>query len=352
MCMTWQKTVKQIEPLSDAWLEKARQRLDSLTKPRGSLGRLEEIAARVVSIRQEERPVLDKKDVFVFAGDHEVVSEGVSAYPQEVTGLMVRNFLAGGAAINVLARCAGAGVSIVDIGMKEELEAAEGLFRKNVKRGAANIARGPAMTLQEAEEAIGVGIEMAEMAWARGARMVGTGEMGIGNTTPSSALFSALLPAPVSEVTGKGTGLDEEGLKGKIKVIKKALEINKGGLDDPLSALAALGGLEIAGICGLCLGGAARRMVVVVDGFISSAGALAAMRLHPLVREYLIFSHCSFEKGHQTFFEKEGLRPIFDLDLRLGEGTGAALAMQVIENAVKMYNDMATFEEVGIEPGA
>jgi len=350
--MMWEKTVKQIEPLSDEWLEKARQRLDNLTKPRGSLGRLEEMAARVVAIRQEERPVLEKKDVFVFVGDHEVVSEGVSAYPQEVTGLMVRNFLAGGAAINVLARCAGAGVSVVDMGMKEELEAAEGFLRKNVKRGAANIARGPAMTLREAEEAIGVGIEMAERARANGAVMVGTGEMGIGNTTPSSAIFSALLPARVAEVTGTGTGLDKQGLKGKIEVIEKALEVNSRDLNDPLSTLAALGGLEIAGICGLCLGGAARRMIVVVDGFISSAGALAAMRLNPLVKEYLIFSHCSFEKGHRTFFKKEGLRPIFDLNLRLGEGTGAALAMHVIEDSVKLYNEMATFEEVGIEPGA
>jgi len=350
--MMWQKTVKQIEPLSDEWLEKARQRLDNLTKPRGSLGRLEEMAARVVAIRQEERPVLEKKDVFVFVGDHEVVSEGVSAYPQEVTGLMVRNFLAGGAAINVLSRCADADVSVIDIGMKEDLQDAEGLIKRNVKRGAGNIVRGPAMNGEEAEKAIEVGIEMAERANGRGTVMIATGEMGIGNTTPSSAIFSALLPARVAEVTGTGTGLDEQGLKGKIEVIEKALEVNGGDLDDPLSTLAALGGLEIAGICGLCLGGAARRMIVVVDGFISSAGALAAMRLNPLVKEYLIFSHCSFEKGHRTFFEKEGLRPIFDLDLRLGEGTGAALAMQVIEDSVKIYNEMATFEEVGIEPGA
>jgi nicotinate-nucleotide--dimethylbenzimidazole phosphoribosyltransferase len=310
------------------------------------------MAAQVVAIRQEGRPHLEKKDVFVFVGDHDVVSEGVSAYPQEVTGLMVRNFMAGGAAINVLSRCAGADVSVIDIGMKEDLQDAKALIKRNVKRGAGNIARGPAMTREEAGRAIEVGIEMADRAHSRGTVMIATGEMGIGNTTPSSALFSALLPAPASEVTGTGTGLDEQGLKDKIKVIEKTLSVNGGDLDDPLLALAALGGLEIAGICGLCIGGAARRMIVVVDGFISSAGALAAMRLNPLVKEYLIFSHCSFEKGHRTFFEKEGLRPIFDLDLRLGEGTGAALAMQVIEDSVKIYNEMATFQEVGIEPGA
>jgi nicotinate-nucleotide--dimethylbenzimidazole phosphoribosyltransferase len=182
--------------------------------------------------------------------------------------------------------------------------------------------------------------------------MIATGEMGIGNTAPSSALFAALLPAKVIDVTGSGTGLDEGGLQHKVKVIEQALEINRKSLTDPISILATLGGLEIAAICGLCLGGGARRMIVVVDGFISSAGALVAMRLNPKVRDYLFFSHQSSEKGHDTFFRMEGLQPILDLGLRLGEGTGAGLAMQIIENAVKIHNEMATFEEVGIEPGA
>lgn len=346
------KTTKGIAPLSDKWLEKARERLDSLTKPRGSLGRLEEMAARVAAIRQEERPAVGKKEVFVFVGDHDVVSEGVSAYPQEVTGLMVSNFLAQGAAINVLARCVNAAVTVVDTGMKEDLADAPGFINRKVKRGAANICQGPAMTRDEAEAAIAVGIEMAEKAHARGTVMIATGEMGIGNTTPSAALFAALLPAPVAEVTGIGTGLDEAGLARKIGVIESALEVNRIEGTDPLSVLAALGGLEIAAICGLCLGGAARRMIVVVDGFISSAGALAAMRLAPQVKDYLFFSHQSLEKGHRAFFERIGQRPLLDLDLRLGEGTGAALAMQLISNAVAIYNEMATFEEVGIEPGA
>ena len=193
---------------------------------------------------------------------------------------------------------------------------------------------------------------MADRARSNGIVMIASGEMGIGNTTPSSAVFSALLPADVIDVTGKGTGLDENGLKHKVDVIKKALKNNQAYTHDPISTLAAVGGLEIAAICGLCLGGAALRMIVVVDGFISSAGALVAMRLNPTVKDYLFFSHQSFEKGHRAFFEKEGLRPILDLDLRLGEGTGAALAMQLIQDSVKIYNEMATFEEVGIKPGA
>lgn len=348
----WKQAQKQIQPISKGWLDTAWKRLDNLTKPRRSLGLLEEIAARVVAIREEERPLVSKKEVFVFAGDHEVVSEGISAYPQEVTGLMVRNLLAGGAGINVLARCASANVNIIDIGMKEDLQDAEDLIKRNVKRAAGNIARGPAMTREEAEKAIVVGIEMADRAYDNGTIMIATGEMGIGNTTPSSAVFAALLPAEVIDVTGTGTGLDEKGLKHKVAVIEQVLKTNRNSLGDPISVLSTVGGLEIAGICGLCLGGAARRMIVVVDGFISSAGALVAMRMNPAVRDYLFFSHQSSEKGHQTFFEKERLRPILNLDLRLGEGTGAALAMQIIENAIKIYNEMATFQEVGIEPGA
>ena len=333
-------------------MDKAKKRLDNLTKPRGSLGELEEISARVVAIAEEERPSIESKEVFVFVGDHGVVAEGVSAYPQEVTGLMVTNFLNGGAAINVLARCGDASVSVIDIGMKEDLPDSEGLIKKNVKRATGNIAAGLAMTREEAERAINVGIEMAEKAFSEGTFMIATGEMGIGNTTPSSALLAALLPAEVIHVTDRGTGLDDEGLQNKAKVIRKALDLNKASLDDPILALAAVGGLEIAGICGLCLGGAAHRMIVVVDGFISSAGALVAMRLNPRVKDYLFFSHRSSERGHQTFFATEGLRPILDLRLRLGEGTGAVLAMQIIENSLSIYNEMATFQEVGIEAGA
>jgi nicotinate-nucleotide--dimethylbenzimidazole phosphoribosyltransferase len=281
-----------------------------------------------------------------------VVSEGVSAYPQEVTALMVRNFLGGGAAINVLARCAGARVSVIDIGMKEDLDDAPGLIKRNVRRGAANIAKGPAMTEEEADRAINVGVEMAARARNNGAGLIGTGEMGIGNTTPSSAIFASLLQVSAEAVTGQGTGLSREGLTHKIEVIEKALSVNPKGPDDPFGTLAGLGGLEIAGICGLCLGGAAHRIPVVVDGFISTAGALVAMRLNPAVKSYLFFSHRSAEKGHRRFFQEEGIRPILDLELRLGEGTGSAIAMQIIDDALKIYHDMATFSDIGIEPGA
>jgi len=350
--MNVEETLKRIRPVSESWTAKARERLDSLTKPRGSLGVMEDLAARFAAIRQQIPVVIPSKEVVVFAGDHDVVSEGVSAYPQEVTKLMVQNFLQGGAGINVLARCAGAEISIVDIGMKEAIPDAPALIAHNVRRGAGNILRGPAMTLEEAEKAVSIGIDMAESAAKRGTGIIATGEMGIGNTTPSSALFASLLSLPVREVTGRGTGLDEEGLIHKIGIIEKALEVNRDRLKDPMSTLAAIGGLEIAGICGLCLGGAANQMAVVVDGFISSAGAMVAMRLNPDVRDYLFFSHQSVEVGHRVFYEREGIRPILNLDLRLGEGTGAALAMQVIECALRVFNEMATFEDVGIEPGA
>jgi nicotinate-nucleotide--dimethylbenzimidazole phosphoribosyltransferase len=348
----WKQAIERTQPLATDWLDRARMRLDSLTKPRGSLGFLEKIAERVVAIRQEEIPVLGKREVFVFVGDHGVVSEGVSAYPQEVTAAMVKNFLSGGAAINVLARCVGAQVSVIDIGMTEDLQNAPGLIQRKVRRGTGNIARGPAMTVEEAEKAMDVGVEMAEEAYTRGTSMIATGDMGIGNTTPSSALFSALLPSDVASMVGKGTGLDQQGVQHKVHVVERGLKANHACMGEPLATLAAVGGLEIAGICGLCLGGAARRMVVVVDGFISTAGALVAMRLNPVVQDYLFFSHQSSETGHRIFFQKEGIRPILDLDLRLGEGTGAALVMHLIEDAVRIYNEMATFEEAGIAPGA
>jgi nicotinate-nucleotide--dimethylbenzimidazole phosphoribosyltransferase len=346
------KTTDAIKPVSKEWIDKAFKRLDSLTKPTRSLGKLEEMAARYVAIRQEERPKALKKRIMVFAGDHGVVAEGVSAYPAEVTGLMVKNFIGGGAAINVLARRAGADVEIIDIGVATDPGELPGLLRKNVRRGTANMAKGPAMTKDEAVLAIEVGIERADKAAADGVSIVATGDMGIGNTTPSAALFAVWLGLPVVELTGPGTGLDSKGVTTKITVIEKAIAINKKACGNPLDTLAALGGLEIAGICGLCLGAAARRMAVVVDGFISSAGAIAAMRICPQVKDYLFFSHMSAEPGHRKFFQSERLSPILDLGLRLGEGTGAAMAMQIIEDGVAIYNEMATFADVGITPGA
>lgn len=347
-----EKIVGEIEPVSQEWIDKAYERLDSLTKPKRSLGYLEELAARYVAIREEEKPKIGGKRVFVFVGDHKVVEEGVSAYPAEVTGLMVMNFVKGGAAINVLARRACAEVEVIDIGVAQDPGEHPGLVRQNVKRGADNIAKGPAMTIEEAMKAIEIGLERAAKAVDSGVTILITGDMGIGNTTPAAALCAKYLDLPASELVGPGTGLDKDGVAHKVKVVERALEINKNACTGPLETLAALGGLEIAGICGLCLGAASRRMSVVVDGFISTAGALAAMRLCPAAKDYMFFAHMSAEPGHWKFFEREGLRPILDLNMRLGEGTGAVIATQIIEDAVAVYNEMATFEDAGITPGA
>ncbi|MDD4869763.1 MAG: nicotinate-nucleotide--dimethylbenzimidazole phosphoribosyltransferase [Kiritimatiellae bacterium] len=345
-------TIDEIKPVSKESIAKAYERLDSLTKPKRSLGYLEELAARYVAIRGEIRPIFRGKKVFVFAGDHKVVEEGVSAYPADVTGLMVMNFIHGGAAINVLARCAGAEVEIIDIGMAKDPGNLKGLLRLNVKRSADNIAKGPAMTIYEAKKAVSVGIERLNFAANTGVTLVATGEMGIGNTTPAAALYAAYLGLPVSELVGPGTGLDVQGIAKKTKIIEKALEVNRSRCTGPIETLAALGGLEIAGICGLCLGAAARRIPVVVDGYISTAGALVAMTICPAAKDYMFFSHMSAEPGHKKFFETENLRPVLDLGMRLGEGTGAVMAMQIIQDAVAIYNEMATFADVGITPGA
>jgi len=343
-----------IRPVSEKWLNKAKERLDSLVKPKASLGILEDIAARIVAIKRQERPSLDKRAVFIFAGDHGVVAEGISAYPQEVTSGMVKNFLKGVAAINVLAKAAGALVYVVDIGVKGDIdEESPYLLKRKIKKGTDNITKGPAMSMEEARKAISVGIEMADMAKTNGMEMIATGDMGIGNTTPSAALFCTFLEHNPEDIVGKGTGIDEITLKKKINAVKKAINVNKGLLEnkDPLSILSALGGLEIAGICGLCLGGAKNGLIVLVDGFIACAGALVAMKMSPKVRNYLFFCHMSDEKGHKIFFEEIKEKPILSLRMRLGEGTGAVLAMHIIDSALRIYNEMATFEEVGIEPG-
>lgn len=352
MSMSIEEAKQRIEPVKDENLAQAKTRLDSLTKPLGSLGLLEEMAARYAGFRGTEKPQVGDKKVFVFAGDHGVVEEGVSAYPAEVTGLMVTNFTMGGAAINVLARRAGAEVEVIDIGVATDPGDQQGLIAGNIKRGTDNMTKGPAMSIDEATRAIELGIERAELAAEAGVTVAATGEMGIGNTTPAAAIMSAILDLPVEDVVGPGTGLDSDGVAKKAEVIKKALEVNADKLTGPLEILAAVGGMEIAGICGLCLGAAASKMAVLVDGYISTAGALVAMKLCPAVKDYLFFSHMSAEPGHRKFFESEGLRPVLDLGLRLGEGTGAAIAMQILEDAVAIYNEMATFEDMGITPGA
>ena len=322
--------------------------LNDLTKPLGSLGRLEEIARQYCLVTGTAKPRMGKKRICCFAGDHGVADEGVSAFPRAVTPQMVMNMLSGGAAINVLSRHAGADLVVVDVGVDDPLEHAQGLCRRKVRRGTDNMTRGPAMSLQEAEQAVTVGIELAKAAQKDGVTLIGTGDMGIANTTPATALFAAYTGCSVESITGRGTGIDDARLRHKIAVIQKALDVNRAQMTTPLGILAAVGGFEIAGICGLALGAAACRMPVVVDGFISSAGALAACRICPAVKDYLFFSHLSQELGHKVVLQQIKARPILDLDMRLGEGTGAALAMLVIEGAVKIYNEMATFSSAGV----
>lgn len=343
-----QDLISSIRPVDKNLESKIIHHLDDLTKPPGSLGKLEQIAVKYCLMIGSDKPHLGAKKIFTFGADHGVADEGVSAFPKVVTQQMVMNMLAGGAAINVLAQHAGAELAVVDMGVDWPQEEKSGLINRSVRAGTANMALGPAMSVEEAEQALLVGVELAEKAADDGFTLLGTGEMGIANTTPSAALFAALLPCPVEEVTGRGTGVDDQGLQHKIKIIKQSLVVNKERISSPLETLAAVGGLEIAGICGLILGAAARRLPVIVDGFISSAGALVACRMNPAVRDYLFFSHLSQEAGHQTFFNLFEVQPILDLGFRLGEGTGAAMAMPVIEAAIKIYNEMATFSSAGI----
>ncbi len=343
-----QGVISSIQLVDKSLQPKIIHHLDDLTKPPGSLGKLEQIALKYCLMTGSDKPQLGAKKIFTFGADHGVADEGVSAFPKVVTQQMVMNMLDGGAAINVLAKHAGAELAVVDMGVDWPQEEKQGLINRSVRAGTANMAVGPAMTVEEAEQALLVGVKLAETAADEGFTLLGTGEMGIANTTPSAALFAALLPCPVEEVTGRGTGVDDQRLQHKIKIIKQALIVNKEWLNSPLETLAAVGGLEIAGICGLILGAAACRLPVIVDGFISSAGALVACRMNPAVKDYLFFSHLSQEAGHQTFFNLFEALPILDLEFRLGEGTGAVMAMPIIEAAIKIYNEMATFSSAGI----
>ncbi len=331
----------------------ARARQDTLTKPPGSLGRLEELSIQLAAITGQLRPSVARKAVIVMAADHGVTAEGVSAYPAEVTPQMVLNFLRGGAAINVLAQQAGARVVVVDIGVATDIESTEtleatSLRRRKISRGTQNIARGPAMTRAQADAAITEGIDVVYAEIANGLDLAATGDMGIGNTTASAAIVAALTGAPVAQVTGRGTGVDDAGLARKVAIIERALSANQPDPHDALDVLSKVGGLEIAGLVGVILGAAAHRIPVVIDGFISGAAALVAVGLAPDVKPYLIASHQSVEIGHRVVLERLGLRPLLDLNLRLGEGTGAALAFHLVEAAARILNEMATFAEAGV----
>jgi len=326
----------------------AQTRLDKKTKPRGSLGRLEELATRLASMYGTSDPALPAKAVIVMAADHGVAEEGVSAYPQEVTAQMVRNFAAGGAAINVLARQQGARVILVDMGVKTPLDGLTEVRSPRLGPGTANCARGPAMSRETAVRALEIGIGLAGELHQAGIRLLAVGEMGIANTSAASAIAAAMLGLPAAEVTGRGTGVDDARLRGKVSAIERALTVNRPDSSDPLDVLAKVGGFEIAGLAGVMLGAAAHKVPVVLDGFITGAAALVAVGLCHVVGEYLIASHRSAEPGHAFILRHLGLRPLFDLDMRLGEGTGAVLALNLLEASLRILREMATFDSAGV----
>ncbi len=342
-----EQAIKGIGPLDAAAMAAARRRLDGLTKPLGSLGRLEEVAERLAGITGELLPRVAPRTVVVMAGDHGVTEEGVSAFPSEVTAQMVYNFLRGGAGINVLARLAEARVRVVDVGVAADLDH-PGLDRRRVRPGTANMAKGPAMSREEAVRALEEGIAVAWEEIDRGARLLCLGDMGIGNTTPSSAIIAAFSGLDPAAVVGRGCGIDGEGVRRKAAAIEAALRVNAPDPDDPLDVLHKVGGLEIAGLAGVALGAAARRVPVLVDGLIAGAGALAAARLAPGAADYFFAGHQSVEPGHRVILQMLGLRPLLQLDMRLGEGTGAVLASLILEAACRIIREMATFEEAGV----
>ena len=344
-----QDTITSIQPVSRDFHARAQLALDQLTKPVGSLGRLEELAAQYVAIMQELPPEMPEPVVLTLAADHGVAQEGVSAYPSSVTAQMVMNFLNGGAAINVLASQVGAKVRVVDMGVETDLGNHSGLLVHKIGLGTKNFAEGPAMSQEQALQSIEVGIRLARDAFAEGLRVIGIGEMGIGNTTSSSAIAAVMTGQSVGKVTGKGTGVDAERLTKKVHIIEQSIQRNQPDVKNPVDVLTKVGGFEIGGLVGLILGAANCRMPVVLDGFISGTAMLLARALVPDCRGYVIASHCSAEYGHRSVLEHLDLHPLLDLDLRLGEGTGACLAIGLLKASIGCLRDMATFDSAGVD---
>lgn len=345
------QTVKMIKPLDKKAMGEARARQDTLTKPPGSLGRLEELSIRLAGMQGKARPDIVKKAMITMAADHGVVDERVGNWPREVTAQMVANFLRGGAGINVLARQVGASIIFVDMGIASDLKPDPQLIIRKAGYGTKNMCLGPAMTPAQAVQAVETGIEIVNSEADKGLDIVGTGDMGIGNTTASSAVFAALTGRPAGEVTGRGTGLSDAQLAHKVDVIKRALKTNHPDPSKPLEVLAKVGGFEIGGLAGVVIGAAARRIPVVIDGFISGAASLIATALVPGAKDYIIAAHVSAEAGHPAMLQHMGLKPLLNLDMRLGEGTGAALGIFIAEAAARTLNEMATFTEAGVSEG-
>ena len=348
-----EKTIHAIEPQDKSWREKATGRLEQLTMPHWALGRLMDLAQDLAGMTRSVNPDFSNKTVVTMAGDHGVTAEGVSSFPSEVTVQMVHNFVNGGAGINALARLNNAKVVVVDMGVAgdlSDLAASNKIVSKRIANGTANMAKGPAMSREQAIAAIEVGISVA-VELAETTDIFGTGDMGIGNTTPSTAIVSTLTEVDVSNLTGRGTGIEDEQLRHKIGVIETALKLNAPDASDGIDVLAKVGGFEIGGIAGLILGAASLRKPVVVDGFISTAGALIAQAISPVCTDYIIAAHNSVEPGHKVMLNKLGKQALLDLNLRLGEGTGAALAMNLVDAAVKVLTEVATFDEAHVSEG-
>lgn len=345
-------TLERIQPVDPEWIEKARRRQLELTKPPGSLGRLEEIANRMAAIQETLSPAVRSPRIVLFAADHGVCAEGVNPFPQAVTAQMVANFLRGGAAINALARAAGIDLEIVDAGVATAIPDIRGLICRAIAPGTRNFCQEPAMTREQAGASLTLGVEMAERACTAGCTLLGVGEMGIGNTTAASALTAALTGLEPRVVVGRGTGADEGCMARKLVAVERALLLHSARLGEPLDLLARLGGFEIGAMCGAFLGAAANRCAVLVDGFIATAAAALAVRFSGPVRDYLILAHRSTEPGHGPLLNLIGPRPLLDLEMRLGEGTGAAMAVPVVRAAVEAFTRMATFESAGVSGAA
>ncbi len=343
--------IEMIKPLDRQAMAEAGLRQDILTKPQGSLGRLEELSIQLAGIQRKPIPQIRHKAIITMAGDHGVVAEGVSAFPQQVTAQMVYNFLGGGAGINVITRQVGARIIVVDMGVATELKPNPQLLSRKVAFGTQNMSQSPAMTREQAAKAIETGIEVVASEVAKGLDIVGTGDMGIGNTTASSAICAVMTGKPVAEVTGRGTGIADKQLTHKVKVINRALAVNRPDPKQPLDVLAKVGGFEIGGLVGVMLAAAAHRVPVVIDGFISGAAALIATALSPELKDFLIAAHVSAEAGHQLLLRHLGLKPLLDLGMRLGEGTGAALGIFLAEAAARVLAEMSTFAEAGVSEG-
>lgn len=346
--MKLHQALDSISGLHIDFVNKAQMRLNNLTKPLGSLGRLEDIVKQIVGITGEVFPRVDKKMVVIMCADNGVLDEGVSSCPKSVTATVTRNFLKGFTGINVLTGHAGAGICVVDVGIDDDMEC-EGILNRKIRRGTWNIVKSPAMTRDEAVSTIEAGIDIVRELKEQGINLLGTGEMGIGNTTTSSAITAVLTGDPLEELVGRGAGLTREGLDNKINVVKRSIDFNKPDQDDPLDVLAKLGGFDIAGLVGCFIGAAAYRMPILIDGFISAAAALVAVRMNSGIKDYILPSHGSAEPGSKAIMRAIGLEPYLNLGMRLGEGTGAALAFHIIDAAFAAYTRMGTFGDAEIE---